>query len=79
MKIIKWLEDLYMKHHSCERNSRLHSETFINDYLTEIEYKCSICGKSTYVRFAEGVISKDSYMILKLTGSLRKKDCFYEI
>lgn len=50
---IEWLDNLILKYHKCKNHMELYSktwETFGNNIIcTDIEYRCSICGKSNKV------------------------------
>lgn len=72
MKFFKWLESLYVKYHDCDNNMKLYSETFINDYLVEIEYHCSVCGHVEKQHFPERHISKNYYCTMKAVSAISK-------
>ena len=70
MKLFKLIEDFYVKHHKCENNMKLYSETFENDYLTSIEYECSVCSHRAVVNYPLELISKGHYLLTKAHSTL---------
>lgn len=43
-KLLKWIEDIFVKHHKCEKYEVLFSSSYEDHTLVGIETRCDVCG-----------------------------------